>query len=404
MGRSDMSGRSGRRDLSVAGSSLPAVKLTITHRSLVDTVAWAARSLSPRPSSPVLAGLRLDVRGDRLTVSGGDGDGAAEVSVGVDARGEGAVLVHGHLLADLVRALPPGAVELTVDGSELDLVAGAAHVTLPTMPLEEHPGVPPTGPRCGQVDAGAFAAAISRVVGSASREDAVPVLTAVRLGAHGDVISLLATDRYRLAACEVPWTPEHPSRDFEALVPARMLAAVATAFGTGGGQVALATGSERGGSRTGVLGFVGPDRRMTTRLFDDVQYPPVHRLLDGAYREVARLGVATLVDVVRRAALVAEHASPICVTFGPGRLLVTAGGPVTARTREELDADCTAAEPFTVAFSPAYLLDGLLALSGELAVFSFTAPTRPPLITAADAQGNATGGFRYLVQPVRTAR
>jgi DNA polymerase-3 subunit beta len=112
------------------------------------------------------------------------------------------------------------------------------------------------------------------------------------------------------------------------------------------------------------------------------------------------------------------------LTFAPGRVTVGAGTQGQARARESVPADFAGDEP-SIAFSPHYLLDGVvaaLATAGPAAAASghahgaeggrvrlwFTSASKPAVITsqpdpdADDKQGE--GDFRYLVVPQRVAR
>ena len=60
------------------------MKFRVERDALADAVTWAARSLSSRPTVPVLAGLLLSVDGDSLSVSGFD----LEASTQVERRGD----------------------------------------------------------------------------------------------------------------------------------------------------------------------------------------------------------------------------------------------------------------------------------------------------------------------------
>jgi DNA polymerase III subunit beta len=390
------------RHASFAGRGEAAVKFTVARQVLADAVGWAVRAVSPRPAAPVLAGIRLLVSGTRLHVAGFDGDIAADVEVPVDPGVDGAVLVHGRLLADYVKALPDRAVQVTATATELEVACGAGSFALPLMPVDEHPGTPPPPAVIGSVEAGAFATAVGQVAGAASPDQAVPVLTAVHLRSDSGLLTLVATDRYRLAASEVAWRAVDGAAEVDALVPGRILAEAARAFGPLGGQLALA-----GGSRPDhpLMSLRLPDRSITTRLFDDVQYPPVHRLLDVNRPVRARVRAADLVDAVRRVALAADRASPVRLTFDRDHVVVRARGAHEARAHEQLPAESAGGpdgRPLTVALKADYLLDGLRGLTGPVAVLSFVDGTKPPLITAETDEGDPVTGYRYLIQPVRT--
>ena len=86
------------------------MKFRVTREVLADAVAWTARSLPPRPSVPVLAGILLEVDGSQLSVSGFDYEVSARAEVDVQATESGRVLVPGRLLdAEFVkyRAIMP---------------------------------------------------------------------------------------------------------------------------------------------------------------------------------------------------------------------------------------------------------------------------------------------------------
>src|SRR6202044_2932528 len=71
-------------------------------------------------------------------------------------------------------------------------------------------------------------------------------------------------------------------------------------------------------------------------------------------------------EAVRRVSLVADRASPVRLTFGPGRVLIEAQTEGRARAVETVPADFSGGEP-VIAFNPHYLLDGLVAaaVSGQ---------------------------------------
>src|ERR1700761_4942485 len=74
-----------------AGGSF--MKFRVERDALADAVAWAARSLSARPTIPVLAGLLLTVEGTTLSVSGFDLEASTQIELDVTGASDGATLV-----------------------------------------------------------------------------------------------------------------------------------------------------------------------------------------------------------------------------------------------------------------------------------------------------------------------
>jgi DNA polymerase-3 subunit beta len=373
------------------------MKFRVERDALADAVAWTAKSLPNRPSVPVLAGVMLRVSDHRLQVSGFDYEVSSQVTVEVQADADGAALVSGRLLAEITKALRALPVDVAAVGSHVELTCGSARFTLPTMPVEDYPTLPDMPATAGTVEAGTFASAVAQVAIAAGRDDTLPVLTGVRLELEGTSLTMLATDRYRLAIRDLQWRPDSDDANLAALVPARTLADTAKTLGPLGGEVTVAL--SRGGIGEGMIGFAAGTRRTTSRLLDG-EFPKVRALLPPTHNAQARVPVSALAEVVKRVALVAERATPVRLSFGDDGLIVEAGGTEDARASEAMDCEYTG-EPMTIAFNHQYLLEGLSALDGPVAVLSFTEPKKPAIISPAGEDGQVTSSYRYLIMPVR---
>jgi DNA polymerase III subunit beta len=373
------------------------MKFRVERDAFADAVAWTAKSLPSRPAVPVLAGAMLRVAGGQLVVSGFDYEVSSQVSVEVQGDADGAALVSGRLLAEITKALPAKPVDVAAVGSHLELVCGSARFTLPTMPVEDYPTLPEMPATAGTVEAATFASAVAQVAIAAGRDDTLPLLTGVRVELEGSTMTLLATDRYRLAMKELTWHPDTPDASLQALVPARTLADTAKALGPLGGDVTVALA--RGGMGEGMIGFVGGARRTTSRLLDG-EFPNVRNLLGHQHNAQAHIQVSALVEVVRRVALVAERTTPVRLSFSEDGLVVEAGGSEDARASEAMDCRYEG-EPMQIAFNPGYLLEGLGALDGPTAVLSLTDTRKPASLAPAGEDGEVVPGYRYLIMPIR---
>ena len=91
------------------------------------------------------------------------------------------------------------------------------------------------------------------------------------------------------------------------------------------------------------------------------------------------------------------------MTFDSDGLVVEAGGAEDAKASEALECEYNG-EPMKVAFNPQYLLDGLSAIAAPAAIFSFTEPGKPVVLTGGvlseDDEADYTG-YRYMLQPLR---
>ncbi|GAA1966485.1 DNA polymerase III subunit beta [Amycolatopsis minnesotensis] len=374
------------------------MKIRVERDGLADAVAWVARSLPSRPPVPVLGGVLLDAGSDgatdALTVSGFDYEVSATVGVSATIADGGRMLVSGRLLADITKSLPAQPVEISVDGARASITCGSARFSLPTMPVEDYPQLPSQPAHAGELTGDAFGQAVTQVAVAAGKDDTLPMLTGMRLEISGSSLTLVATDRFRLAMREFEWKPADGLEDAAVLVPARTLAEAAKSLGASGATVSLALASGEG-----LLGLSGSGRSTTTRLLD-AEFPPYRRLLPDSHTSRAVIEVSALAESIKRVSLVAERGTQVRLEFADGTLRLSAGGDDEGSAEEELQVQYEG-DPVTIAFNPGYLVDGLGALHADRAELTFTTPNRPALLKPADEEGNAVPGYLYLLMPVR---
>lgn len=366
---------------------------------LADAVTWTARSLPTRPPVPVLAGVRLeaDTTGT-VQLSSFDYEVSARSQIPADVSEAGTVLVSGRLLAEISRALPDKPVDVVLEGTKVVVTCGASRFTLLTMPVEDYPNLPVMPPTTGTVDGDELTHAVAQVSVAASRDDTLPLLTGVRVEIEGEKVTLLATDRYRLALRELTWKPSSPDISTVALVRARTLSDAAKSLGSAGSvTVALSTGSG-----VDMIGFEAAGRQ-TTSLLVDGDYPAVRRLFPDETPIHAVVSTHALADAAKRVSLVAERNTPIRLSFSEGQVVLDAGQGDDAQASEALEATLVG-DDISVAFNPQFLLDGLGALSTTFVRLSFTHPNKPVEFTGQESlDGEDNPEYRYLLVPIRFA-
>ncbi|HIZ35994.1 MAG TPA: DNA polymerase III subunit beta [Candidatus Ruania gallistercoris] len=372
------------------------MKFRVERDVLADAVTWTSRSLPTRPPSPVLAGVLLtaDAEGS-LVLSTFDYEVSARSTVAAEVEEAGSVLVSGRLLAEIARALPNKPVEVAVEGNRVTVVCGASRFTLLTMPVEEYPSLPDLPEVTGSIDGDGFARAIAQVTMAAGRDETLPLLTGVRVEIEGDTVTMLATDRYRLAMREVSWSPAAPDVSRVALVRARTLSDVAKNLSSAGSvELALAEGGD-------IVGFEAGGRRTTSLLLEG-DYPPVRRLFPEQTSTHTITATGELVEAAKRVALVAERNTPIRLSFTDGQVVLEAGQGDDAQASEALESTLVG-EDISTAFNPQYLLDGLSSLDSEFVRLSFTHPSKPAVMTGQDSIDGTDHAeeFRYLLMPIR---
>jgi DNA polymerase-3 subunit beta len=376
------------------------MKFRVERDVLAEAVTWTARTLPTRPPAPVLAGVRMeaDAQGT-IGLSSFDYEVSARSEIPAEVSEPGTVLVSGRLLAEISRSLPNKPVDVTLEGTKVMLTCGASRFSLLTMPVEDYPALPLMPELSGTVSGDALTHAVAQASVAASRDDTLPLLTGVRMEIDDERITLLATDRYRLALRELTWTPATPGYSAVALVRARTLNDVAKSLGSGGGLVNVGLSV---GNGVDLIGFEAGGRHTTSQLVDG-DYPPVRRLFPDATPIHSVVATGPLIDAAKRVSLVAERNTPIRLSFTDGQVVLDAGQGDDAQASEALEA-VLVGEDIQVAFNPQFLLDGLGALGTDFVRLSFTHPNKPVEFTGQGSlDGEDSSEYRYLLVPIRFA-
>jgi len=294
---------------------------------------------------------------------------------------------------------PNKPVSFTLDGNRVLVTAGSAKFTLPTLPINEYPNLPTMPETSGEIASDIFATAVNQVAVAAGRDDSLPTLTGIHVDINKETITLAATDRYRLAVREINWTPNNPEETTTALLRARTLAdAARTISSTKNISFAVApnTSNER------LIGFTTEQKSMTSRQLDGT-FPPYRHLLPSESIATAVVEVATLLDSVRRVALVTDKTVPLRLKFNNNSLQLEAGAGDDAQATEEIQISYTG-EPIDIAFNPTFLTDGLNALGTTYVNIAFTGSNKPAVLSGKNkVDGEIDGTYRYLLMPMRYA-
>jgi DNA polymerase-3 subunit beta len=361
------------------------LKITCDRDELVSGLSVVTRAVSPRTAVQVLSGIRIGATEDGLELAATDMELSLRARVSASVSGDGAVVVPGKLLSDLARLLPQGEVSLETHEGSLAVSAGSYASRVHTYAAEDFPKLPATDLSLTTLDAAALLETIERVSRSASRDDSRPVLTGILVRFEGTRLVMAATDSYRLSMKETE-LPE-PGPDLEAIIPARALAELQR----------LAAGAET--VEVGVLenhvAFHVSGVWLTTRRIDG-QFPNVKQLIPETFEAQLTLPRTELLEVVRRAAVMAQRNTPLRLRFTEGELTVSAQSQDVGQTEESLPVGY-AGEPLEIGFNADFLREGLESVPTDEIELKLINPLRPGLITA---EGDA---FWYLIMPIRLA-
>jgi DNA polymerase III subunit beta len=367
------------------------MRIVCNRDELADKLQIVGRGVSTRTTVQILAGIMLRAAGERLVLSSTDMEISLRLGLDAQVEEEGAVVVPGRLLVDIVRLLPPGEVTISHGAGEglVELVCGSASYKLHTYAAEDFPRLPEIDEETTfSIDRDALLDTIARVSRSASRDESRPVLTGILVRFESGKLVMAATDSYRLSVKETPLA-DGPGQELEAIVPARALSELA--------RIAQALEADRievGVQENQVI--FGADGIWLTARRIDGQFPNYKQLVPETFEAEIPLPREEFLDVVRRTAVMAQRKSPLRLRFAEGELTVSAETQDVGQARESLPVPY-AGEAMEIGFNAEFLRDGLESVPEDTVRLRLISPLRPGLI-----QGESDD-FLYLIMPIRLA-
>src|ERR687895_800098 len=353
----------------VLGSGM---KISVPRDELAQRLGIVARAVSTRTAVQVLLGVLLRAEEGRLHLAATDMELSLRASLEADVDGDGAAVVPGRLLVDLVRQLPGGEVTIEHRPEEgvVRVESGASQSRLNSYGVEDFPRLPGLeGVQTFTVAREPLLATVAQVSRAASRDESRPVLTGILVRLEGGKLVMAATDSYRLSVKETALGE---------------LARIAQS----GDEIEM-------GLHENQIVFLVDGVTLTSRRIDG-QFPNYRQLVPESFEHVVHVPRAELLEVVRRTAVIVQRNSPLRLRFPEGELTVSAQTQDVGESRETLPVAYDA-EPLEIGFNAEFLREGIESVGGGELRLKLISPLRPAVL-----QGEGDD-FTYLLMPIRLA-
>jgi DNA polymerase III subunit beta len=359
--------------------------LTATTADLAGAAAEVARLLPTRVLDPVLAGLRI--RADRyVEIAGSDQEHGVRLAVNATVHTEGEVLVPAKPLAATLQALDDPQVRLKVEGQRLAIRTPASRFAIPLLELNNHPGIPDLPPLRGHIDAGKLKT-IAAVAGAASKDDALPIFTGIRIQSDEHKLHVIATDRYCMAYATLPW---EQAGVLDLLVPAKPIIEAAR---QAHGGVGLHANADR-------IGLTWDNNEISTALLA-APFPDdrARRLLEAVIDSTVLVDADALARAVRRATPYGGPHQAVTLQVEDSEIRVKGSDPQQGESEEFVKATVEG-DRLTKTFQARYLADALKAFAGRRIELKIQDGLRSTVLTSTPGEDGVE--LTYLVVPMRS--
>lgn len=379
------------------------MKISVLQENLAKGLGIVNKAVESRPTMPVLGNILLETEDARLklaAVNMGLGMGIT-CWIGAKVEQPGAITLPAKTLADLVNNLSPERVDLVLDTNTqtVNLRCGGTRSNIKGIDPDEFPPVQ-------QPDEGDFAVSgkvlkemINQTVFAAATEDNRPILTGIYTRLENDVLTMTASDGYRLAV-RTTKLMENFATPVEMVIPARALAEVARIISDDDAEVMVTLPGERD-----IVLFQMPNVVVSSQLLDG-KFPDVGAIIPRSYSTATVMYTSDLLRACQRAEIFARdnaysgrlYVKPPKGPGEPGEVMVASKSAERGDNEGMIDASVEG-EPLDISFNIKYLIDVLRVIHDERVVLESNGAANPGVIRPENRDD-----FVHVIMPMSVTR
>jgi len=371
------------------------MKVTIERSALLKAMSQAQSVVERRNTIPILANVLIEAEGAAVSFRATDLDIEVVDKALATVERAGASTVAAHILHEIVRKLPDGAlVELIDDGTSgrLEVRAARSNFSLATLPREDFPVMASSEYSCNfSAPAPVLRRLFDKSKFAISTEETRYYLNGVYMhaadGASGRVLRCVATDGHRLARIDAP-LPEGAADMPGVIVPRKAVGELRKLLDDDDMQIAVSVSDTK-------VRFATPEIMLTSKVIDGT-FPDYTRVIPTDNSRRLEVDAAEFAQAVDRVSTVSsERSRAVKLSLSDDRAILSVNAPDSGAAEEEL-AVAYNDEPLEIGFNAKYLLEIAGQVDRENAVFLFNSSGDPTLMR----EGNDESAV-YVVMPMR---
>jgi len=372
------------------------MKINVERGAFLKALSHVQSVVERRNTIPILSNVLVDAAKGTVKLTATDLDIEIVESLPADVLRNGAATAPAHMLYDIVRKLPDGAmvqVELMPgDAGRLQVSAGSVRFELACLPKEDFPQMAAGAlPHRFRLAADDLKRVIDRTRFAISTEETRFYLNGIYVHAAKDgkapALRAVATDGHRLARFELE-LPDGASDMPGVIIPRKTVTELRRLLDDADGAIEIAL------SDTKIqFAFSGVD--LTSKLIDGT-FPDYQRVIPSGNDKALTLEAKEFGLAVDRVSTIsADKTRAVKLVIAKDKVTLTVVNPESGTATEELDANYSAS-PIEIGFNAKYLLDITNQIEGKQVRFMLSDAGSPTVIEDTDDARTL-----YVLMPMR---
>lgn len=346
--------------------------------------------MDKRSTIPILSNILLEGRASTsdskhstLDIVATDLEIGMRGSYPAQIHGDGAIAVSGRKLYDIVRELPDGNIDISVeDGKLLEIRSGKSFFKIAGFNKEDFPSLPEvTEDQMLEVESRTFGDMIKKTMFAVADADARHVLNGALLEIESGEgqkakIRMVATDGHRLALCERPidisnFKSQISDSRSQTIIPKKTLYEMRR-FLDVNEKIKIGIGEKQ-------ISLKGEDIFITSRLIDGI-YPNYKQVIPRGGDQTIVINRLVFMNVIKRVSVMSrEKVKALLIEFTTNNAMLKARDPEIGEAVEDVEIKYEG-KGFTIGVNYQYILDALESMQDENVIIDTQTSLTPCII------------------------
>lgn len=363
------------------------MKLICDGLDLSDAVLKVSKALSVKAANPVLEGIKITARGDRLTLLATDTELTIEKTIKADVLMEGETVVVGKYFVDFAKKLEKEQVELCrlYDGG-LQIKYSDSESELQVFPVENYPKFEKDEDGAYfEITQAEFKSVVERTVFACSTDDSRPILKGVLFEIENNTLTSVALDGFRMAVVK---KEVKASQNMKVVIPARALNEIMRLLDKEDQLLKIIL-------QKNTLLVEVENTVLFARLIEG-EFVKYNHIIPQSFTNTVTVNKQALLNSIERASIVVRTDRYNVVKFDIKEESMTISSKSEVGNVNENVPVTITGKDISIAFNGKYLADYLKITNEDFIILNLNTPIDPCIITSIGSEG-----FLYLLLPVR---
>lgn len=372
------------------------MRFTIDKQELLKGLSMVSKAIPPKAELPILSNVKMELSEKGLELIASDNNitiltivpymmGEKEV---IRNASRGGTLVGAKMLIEIVRHLEDEYINVElVDNAILKIEDSRSNFKLNSIRVEEYPQIDLSANGAVlEIKASDIQALVDQTAFAASIKETRPILTAVNLEAHSNVLTATATDSARLARKSVDIDSD---AEFVANIPAKKLVDITRSF-EDAEMVTLAVSDKK-------AIFQFKNTTISTRLING-DYPNTKNIVPKTFNYFLEVNAREFLAAMERVSLLStEHDGVVKLIMTEDEVEMISRSSLVGSANEKLSVFQFSGDRLEMNFRASFVADAIRANKSEDVTIAFIGYQKPFVV-----RNNKDDSIDMMVTPLRS--